>query len=70
MIVNMLNTLINKIWFWGDELKVDLDFYTMLVGVYMENSINNYEIDQLKEKLHILVNKAADTAKSAKEAGL
>lgn len=51
-------------------MKVDINFYTMLVKTFMENCEIDADIDELKDKLHELLDIAAEGAKSAKAAGL
>lgn len=52
-------------------LKIDIDFYTQLVQLLLEEGKKNYgDIDFPKEQIHLLVDKAAEAAKSALEAGL
>ena len=52
-------------------MKIDMDFYMQLVQLLVEEGkANNYDIDIPKEQIHLLVDRAAEAAKSALEAGL
>lgn len=51
-------------------MKIDMEFFNLLVRVYLENSTSTEDIDTVKDNLHILIDKAAEASKSAKEAGL
>lgn len=51
-------------------MKLDIELFNLLVGVHLDNSISIEDINGVKEKLHRLIDIAADTARSAKEAGL
>lgn len=52
-------------------MKIDINFYTLLVELILEEGKrNNYNFDETKEQLHLLVDKATEAAISANEAGL